>query len=57
MKIFLKTVGSNRILLDGKLIMSFQKQYELLSNLPPQTRAIGSSGAEQKAINANWWRW
>ncbi|MEI8061490.1 MAG: hypothetical protein WCG99_04355 [Candidatus Berkelbacteria bacterium] len=42
--------------------MNFQKQYELLSNLPPQARAIGSSdlpagrhGAEQKAINEKWW--
>jgi hypothetical protein len=45
----------NRILLGGKLIMNFQKQYELLSNLPPQARAIGSSEAEQKAINEKWW--
>jgi len=57
MKIFLKTVGSNRILLDGKLIMSFQKQYELLLNLPPQARAIGSSEAEELARNEKWWRW
>jgi hypothetical protein len=35
--------------------MNFQKQYELLSDLPPQARAIGSSGAEQKAINVKWW--
>jgi len=35
--------------------MNFQKQYELLSNLPPQARAIGSSEAEQKAINEKWW--
>jgi len=45
----------NRILLGGKLIMNFQKQYELLSNLPPQARAICSSEAEQKAINEKWW--
>ena len=65
MRNFLKTAGSNRILLGGKLIMNFQKQYELLLNLPPQARAIGSSdlpavalakvGAEQKAINEKWW--
>jgi hypothetical protein len=35
--------------------MNFQKQYELLSNLPAQARAIGSSEAEQKAINEKWW--
>ena len=57
MRNFLKTAGSNRILLGGKLIMNFQKQYELLLNLPPQARAIDSSGAEQKAINEKWWRW
>ncbi|MEI8061488.1 MAG: zinc ribbon domain-containing protein [Candidatus Berkelbacteria bacterium] len=55
MRNFLKTAGSNRILLGGKLIMNFQIQYELLSNLPPQARAIGSSEAEQKAINEKWW--
>ena len=52
-------------MLGGKLIMNFQKQYELLLNLPPQARAIGSSDlsavasakveAEQKAINEKWW--
>lgn len=55
MRNFLKTVGSNHILLGGKLIMNFQKQYELLSNLSTQARAIGSSEAEQKAINEKWW--
>ena len=35
--------------------MNFQKQYELLSNLPPQAIAEGSSEAEQKAINEVWW--
>ena len=55
MRNFLKTAGSNRILLGGKLIMNFQKQYELLSNLPSQARAEGSSEAEQKALNVKWW--
>jgi len=55
MRNFLKTAGSNRILLGGKLIINFQKQYELLSNLPPQARAIGSSEAEELARNENWW--
>ena len=35
--------------------MNFQKQYELLSNLPPQARAIGSSEAEELARNEIWW--
>jgi hypothetical protein len=42
-------------LLGGKLIINFQKQYELLSNLPPQARAIGSSEAEELARNEKWW--
>lgn len=42
-------------MLGGKLIMNFQKQYELLSNLPPQARAIGSSEAEQIKLNTMWW--
>ena len=67
MRNFLKPAGSNRIMLNGKLVMKFQKQYELLLNLPPQARAIGSSDlsavalakveAEQKAISEKWWNW
>ena len=55
MRNFLKTAGSNRILLGGKLIMNFQKQYNLLFNLPPQARAEGSSEAEELARNEIWW--
>jgi len=35
--------------------MNFQKQYELLLNLPPQARAEGSSEAEELARNKFWW--
>ncbi len=55
MRNFLKTAGSNRILLGGKLIMNFQKQYELLSNLPPQARRKAPSEAEELARNEVWW--
>jgi len=45
----------NRILLGGKLIMNFQKQYELLLKLPAEARRKAPSRAEQKAINEKWW--
>ena len=55
MRNFLKTAGSNRILLGGKLILNFQKQYELLSNLPPQARRKAPREAEQIKLNTMWW--
>jgi len=35
--------------------MNFQKQYELLSNLPPQARRKAPSEAEELARNKFWW--
>ncbi|MCX6810894.1 MAG: recombinase family protein [Candidatus Berkelbacteria bacterium] len=55
MKNFLKTVGSNRILLDGKLQMNFEKQYTLLYNLPAEARAFGSREAASEQVNTLWW--
>jgi len=57
MKNFLKTVGSNRILLDGNLKMNFEKQYNLLYNLPAEARAFGSREAASEQVNTLWWRW
>lgn len=55
MKNFLKTVGSNRIIRDGKLQMNFEKQYELLYNLPAEARAFGSREAASEHLNSLWW--
>ena len=55
MKNFLKTVGSNRILLDGKLQINFEKQYELLYNLPAEARAFSPREAAPKQVNTLWW--
>ena len=63
-----KTVGSevwlhhtfcvshrNRILLDGKLKIEFEKEYDLLYNLPAEARAFGSHEAASEHINSLWW--
>ena len=55
MKNFLKTVGSNRILLDGKLKMNFEKEYNLLLQLPAEARAFGSREAASEHSNTFWW--
>jgi site-specific DNA recombinase len=55
MRNFLKTAGSNRILLGGKLIMNFQKQYELLLNLPAEARAFSPREVASEQINTLWW--
>ena len=55
MKNFLKTVGSNRIIRDGKLEMNFEKQYNLLLQLPAEARAFGSREAASEQLNSLWW--
>ncbi len=55
MRNFLKTVGSNRILLNGKLQISFAKQYELLLNIPPKARTTGEGEAFNTWRNSVWW--
>jgi site-specific DNA recombinase len=55
MKNFLKTVGSNRILLDGKLNINFPKQYNLLLNLPAEARAFSPREAASEQLNTLWW--
>ena len=35
--------------------MNFQKQYNLLLNLPPQARREAPSEAEELARNEKWW--
>jgi hypothetical protein len=55
MKNFLKTVGSNRILLDGKLNINFPKQYNLLLNLPAEARAESPREAASEHLNTLWW--
>ena len=55
MRNFLKTVGSNRILLDGKLQMDFAKQYELLWNLPQEARQTEGTKALTSRQNTLWW--
>jgi len=55
MRNFLKTVGSNRILLDSQLRMDFEKQYDLLWNLPVHARATGEGGISNSSRNTIWW--
>ena len=55
MRKFLKTVGSNRILLGKELRIDFEKQYDLLWNLPAEARAFGSREADSKHTNSLWW--
>ena len=55
MKNFLKTVGSNRILLDGKLKIQFEKQYNLLLQLPAEARSEAPSEAAKFQTNEPWW--
>jgi len=50
-----KTVGSNSILLDGKLQMNFEKQYNLLYNLPAEARAFSPREAASEQLNSFWW--
>jgi hypothetical protein len=45
----------NRILLDGKLQMNFEKQYELLLNLPAEVRAFSPREAASEQLNTLWW--
>ena len=46
---------SNRILLDGKLKMEFEKQYNLLYNLPAEARAFSPREAASEQLNSLWW--
>ena len=62
MRNFSKTAGSNRILLDGKLKIEFEKEYNLLSQLPATARGgINSAGAfspreaASEQVNSLWW--
>jgi len=55
MKNFLKTVGSNRILLDGKLKIEFEKEYNLLWNVPAEARVTGEGEAFNSWRNTIWW--
>ena len=55
MKNFLKTVGSNRTIKDGKLNINFPKQYNLLLNLPAEARAAGEGEAFNVWRNKVWW--
>ena len=55
MKNFLKTVGSNRIIRDGKLKIEFEKQYNLLWNVPAEARAFSPREAASEHINSLWW--
>ncbi len=55
MKNFLKTVGSNRILLDGKLKMNFEKEYNLLLQLPAEARAFSPREVASEQVNSLWW--
>jgi len=47
--------SQNRILLDGKLQMNFEKQYNLLLNLPAEARAFSPREAASERINTLWW--
>ena len=55
MKIFLKTIGSNRQILNGKLSLIFPKQYNLLWKLPAEARGETPSEAMKLKQNAFWW--
>ena len=55
MRNFLKTVGSNRIMLDGKLRMDFAKQYHLLLELPQKTRLPALTETAEMELNSIWW--
>ena len=46
---------SNPILLDGKLKIQFEKQYNLLLQLPAEARAFGSREAASEQLNSLWW--
>jgi hypothetical protein len=45
----------NRILLAGKLQMDFAKQYDLLLELPPETRLMGGTKTAILRRNSEWW--
>jgi len=55
MRNFLKTVGSNRILIGGKLKISFKKEYDLLRNLPEEARGETPEKAIKINQNSLWW--
>jgi len=55
MKNFLKTIGSNRQILNKKLSISFTKQYNLLYNLPAEARAFSPREAASEKLNTMWW--
>ena len=63
-----KTVGSevwfnhtfcvshrNRILLDGKLKIEFEKEYNLHSQLPAEAGAFSPREAASEQVNTLWW--
>ncbi|MEI7690571.1 MAG: recombinase family protein, partial [bacterium] len=55
MRIFLKIVGSNRILTGGKLLLDFAKPYDLLLNLPAEARLSGGDKTAEMGRNFLWW--
>lgn len=55
MKNFLKTIGSNRQILNKKLSINFPKEYTLLYNLPAEARAFSPREAASEKLNTIWW--
>ena len=55
MRNFLRTVGSNRILVDKKLQMDFPKPYDLLWDLPSEARAVNGGKGAENSKNEKWW--
>ena len=55
MRNFLRTVGSNRILMDKKLHMDFPKPYDLLWDLPDYARAESEGKGAENGKNEKWW--
>ena len=57
MKNFLKTIGSNRQILNKKLSINFPKNWNLLYNLPAEARAFSPRDAASEQLNTLWWTW
>ena len=55
MRNFSKTAVLGRILLGGKLKINFEKQYNLLWNVPAEARATGEGEAFNSWRNTIWW--
>jgi len=54
MKNFLKTIGSNRRILNQRLFVDFKKPWNYLHFLPAEARAEGEGEAKNE-INRLWW--